>query len=466
MWRPLAGRSRPRGRLRGTGRGKARRAPAVIIYIQSTYGSPVASDVPDERRDSTLEEVFYHTDRIPFVHWREFTDAKTAVLLTGLTAVLSFVSGLSTLSQEAVAMEGPLGVLIPGAAPFVRFAGVLFAFLLGLLTVGLTGRKRLAWNAAVVVLPLVGLLPLVTLQRTDIPLVFLVLVALPLLAVNRSAFDQTIDLSSLQIAALSAIGGVFLYGTVGSYALREDFGALTSWSDAIYYVLITISTVGYGDITPTSVEAKWFSLSVVIFGTGAFTAAIGSFVVPAIESRMAAAFGNMTPSELTLLDNHVLVLGYSDLTDSLLDELADEDVVVITDDSDEAADLKNRDVNVLTDDPTEEEALRNARIVDAKGVVVATRDDAQDVMAILAARKANPDVRVVGAANDYSNVDKLEEVGADEVISPMNIGGRILGRSIVDDISTTNLLRDGTGDGETDEDASETDTATEPAPDS
>jgi len=87
-------------------------------------------------------------------------------------------------------------------------------------------------------------------------------------------------------------------------------------------------------------------------------------------------------------------------------------------------------------------------------------------MAILAARKANPDVRVVGAANDYSNVDKLEKVGADEVISPMNIGGRILGRSIVDDISTTNLLRDGTGDGETDGEASETDTATEPTPDS
>jgi voltage-gated potassium channel len=259
---------------------------------------------------------------------------------------------------------------------------------------------------------------------------------------------------------------VFLYGTVGSYALREEFGALTSWSDAIYYVLITISTVGYGDITPTTLEAKWFSLSVVIFGTGAFTAAIGSFVVPAIESRMAAAFGNMTPSELTLLDNHVLVLGYSDLTDSLLDELADEDVVVITDDSDEAADLKDRDVNVLTDDPTDGEALRNARIADARGVVVATRDDAQDVMAILAARKANPDVRVVGAANDYSNVDKLEKVGADEVISPMNIGGRILGRSIVDDISTTNLLRDGTGDGETDGEASETDTATEPTPDS
>jgi len=426
----------------------------------------VTSDVPEDGRESTLEEVFYHTDTVPFVYWQEFTDAKTAVLLTGLTAMLSFVSGLSTLSQEVVVIEGPLGALVPGAGPFVRFAGVLFAFVLGILTVGLTGRKRLAWDGAVVVLPLVGLLPVLTLQRTDVPLFLLAVATLPLLIVNRDAFDQTIDLSPLQVAALSAVGGVLLYGTVGSFALRDQFVELADWHDAIYYVVITIATVGYGDITPTTVEAQWFSLSVVVFGTGAFTAAIGSFVVPAIESRMAAAFGNMTPSELTLLDNHVLVLGYSDLTDSLLDELAEEDVVVITDDSDEAADLKDRDINVLTDDPTDEESLVNARIADARGVVVATRDDAQDVMAILAARKTNPDVRVVAAANDFKNVTKLEEVGADEVISPMNIGGRILGRSIVDDISTDNLLEDGTNDGGADDETSAADTATEPAPDS
>lgn len=156
---------------------------------------------------------------------------------------------------------------------------------------------------------------------------------------------------------------------------------------------------------------------------------------------MAAAFGNMTPSELTLLDDHVLILGYSDITDSLLDELAGEtDVVVVTENSDDAADLNDRDVNVLTDDPTDEDALRDARIEDARGVVVATRDDAQDVLAILAAKTANPDVRIVAAANEDKNVAKLEEVGADEVISPMIIGGRILGRSILEGTTTDGLF--------------------------
>jgi len=393
--------------------------------------------------------MFYHTERVPFVYWREFSNAKTAVLVTGLMAVLSFVTGLSTLSRGTVALEGPLGALVPGAAPFVRFAGVVFAFLLAILTVGLRGRKRLAWYAAMVVLPLVGVLPLATLQRTEVPLLLLVLIALPLLALNRDAFDQTIDLSSLQIAALAAIVGVLLYGAIGAYALRDDFGmAITGWTDAVYYVIITVSTVGYGDITPTTPETKWFSLSVVLLGSGAFTVAIGSLIVPAIESRMAAAFGNMTPSELTLLDDHVLILGYSDITDSLLDELDDEaDVVVITDDSDTAADLNDRDINVLTDDPTDEGALRDARIRDASGVVVATRDDAQDVLAILAARKTNPDVRVVAAANERKNVTKLEEVGADEVISPMVIGGRILGKSILEGTSTDRLFEDGASAG-------------------
>ncbi len=404
----------------------------------------MATDVPDDEQGSALEKLFYHTDRVPFIYWREFSDSKTTVLLTGLTAILLFVTGLSTLSQETVALEGPLAVLLPGVSPFVRFAGVVFAFLLGVVTVGLQGQKRLAWYTAVVVFPAVALLPLVTLQRTDVPLLVMVLVTFPLLVVNREAFDQTIELSSLQIAALSAVGGVFLYGTTGAYAMRADFGALDTWGDAVYYVIITISTVGYGDITPTTVETKWFSLSVVLLGTGAFTAAIGSLIVPAIESRMAAAFGNMTPSELTLLEDHVLVLGYSDVTDSLLDELTDDtEVVVITPDSDHASELDDRGVNVLTDDPTDESVLRDARVEAASGVVVATRDDAQDVLAVLATRGTNPDIRVVAAANEEKNVTKLEDVGADEVISPTVIGGRILGKSVLGDTSAEGLFEDG-----------------------
>ena len=397
--------------------------------------------------DSALEELFYTTERVRFVHWRQFSGLKPTILLTGVATVLSFVTGLSNLSKTEIVLGGPLAGVLPGAATYARFGGVLFAFLLGIITFGLQRRKRLALLGALVVLPLLAVVPLTTLGTTDIPLLVVVAAVLALLVSNRDQFDQSLDLSSMQIASLSSIVGVGLYGVVGSYGLRRSFVNLETWADAVYYVIVTFSTVGYGDITPTTPTAKWFSLSIIVFGSAAFTVAIGSLIVPAIESRMAAAFGNMTASELKLLEDHVLVLGYGDITESLLEELDGEvEVVVVTPDADVASDLKDEDVNVLTDDPTDESALRDARIDAARGVVVATRDDAEDMLAIVAAKKLNPDVRIVAAANHGMHVDKLEEVGADEVISPMRIGGRLLGRSILGRSATGSLFGADDGD--------------------
>ena len=399
----------------------------------------MSRETPDTKADSALEELFYNADKVRFVHWRQFSGARPTVVLTAFVTLLAFITGLSNLSRMELVLNGPLAGVVPGS--FARFGSVLFAFILGIVTVGLQRRKRIALYTALLVLPLVGVVPLTTLQTTDIPLLVLVLITVPLLVWNRDRFDQTLDLSSLQIASLSSILGVGLYGVVGAYGLRESFGGLETWPDAVYYVIVTFSTVGYGDITPVTQTAKWFSLSIIVLGSAAFTVAIGSLIVPAIENRMAAAFGNMTASELKLLEDHVLVLGYGDITESLLQELDGEtDVVVVTPDSNVAAELNDEGVNVLTDDPTDETALRDARIGAARGVVVATRDDATDMLAIVAAKKANPDVRIVAAANRGKHVDKLEEVGADEVISPMTIGGRLLGRSILGKPSTDSLF--------------------------
>jgi voltage-gated potassium channel len=347
-------------------------------------------------------------------------------------ALLSFVSGLSNLSQ-GTALDGPASAVVslpPGA---VEFAGVIFAFLLGPVVVGLQRRKRIAWRAAVVLLPLVGLLPLVTFQPTDVPLALAVFVTLPLLVRNRGQFDQSLGLSPLQIASVSTVGGVGLYGTVGAYAIRGQFEGLTTWSDAVYYVVVTVATVGYGDITPLTPQAQWFSLSIIVFGTAAFTVAVGALAGPIIESRLATAFGIMTASELSLLEDHVVVLGYGDLTDALLDELApDAETVVVTDDQSTASSLQAADCNVLTGDPTDEGTLGDVRLESARGVVVGSDDDARDVLAVLAVRNVAPDVRVVAAATEGKHVAKFERVGADRVVDVRALGGRLLGRSVLD----------------------------------
>lgn len=409
-----------------------RRWPTPVVIPLSVVAWNVAPDRSETRPESALEALFYHTDSVRFVYWEEFSGAKSTVLLTGLVAVAAFVTGLSQLGRETVVLEGPLAPVLPAPEGYVPFAGVVAAFLLLVLTFGLNRRKRLAWYGTVVVMALATVVPLATFQSTDLPLLVLVLVTFPLLARNRHQFDRRLELSPIQIAALSSIGAVLLYGTVGAYAFRDQFVAIDTWGDAVYYVVVTIATVGYGDITPVTAQARWFSLSVIVLGTGAFTAAIGTFVVPVIEKRMAAAVGTMTP-DFTLLEDHVLVLGYGDITEAMLSAFPDDvDVVVVTQDPETASALNGEDVDVIVDDPADTSTLRTARIEAARGVVVATEDDARDVLAIIAVQQANPDVHVVAAANEQHHADKLEAVGADEVVSPTLIAGRLLGESVLE----------------------------------
>jgi voltage-gated potassium channel len=423
-----------------------------MFLWRTDVGWRVAGDAR-ERSDSALEELFDHAERVHLVNWSTFSGAKATVILLGTVAVLSFVTGLSALSQSTIVLDGPLGGLFPGAENLIRLYGVFFAFVIAGLTVGLQRRVRVAWYATLVTLPLVALLPLLTADATDVPVLLLTLVASPLVVRNRNHFDQSLDLSAFQTAALAAFVGAQIYGTVGAFALREEFVGVESLTDALYYIIVTGTTVGYGDATPTTQLTKLFALSVIVLGTGTFTIASGSLLIPAIESRISSAFGNMSASELTLLEDHVLVLGHSELTEPLLDELGGTmDVVVVTEDTDAASALREGEHKVLTADPTETEALQDARIGAAAGVVAAADDDAVDVLAVLAARQANPDVRIVAAATDRKHVDKLYGVGADSVVSPTVIGGRMLGRSVAgedvaDEDSTAGPDADDAADG-------------------
>ncbi|WP_336037597.1 NAD-binding protein [Halobacterium yunchengense] len=389
------------------------------------------TDARDGRGDVALEELFDRSERVRLVDWSGLSGAKTTVLLLSTVAVVSFLTGLSHLTQPTVSLGGPLAGLAPGASGVVRLYGVLWAFVLAALTVGLQRRLRVAFYGVLVALPLVALVPLVTASATDLPLLVASAVAVPHVVRNRRQFDEAVSLSAFQTAAVAAFVGVQVYGTVGAYVLRGEFVRIDTLTDAFYYIIVTGTTVGYGDMTPTSSLAKLFTLSVIVLGTGSFTVATGSLVVPAIESRISSAFGQMSASELSLFEDHVLVLGHGDLTAPLLDTFDEStDVVVVTEDTAAASSLRDAGVNVLTADPTDGDVIGDARVETASGVVVATDDDARDVLAVLAARKANPDVRIVAAATDSKHVETLADVGADDVVSPTDVGARLLGRSV------------------------------------
>ena len=390
-----------------------------------------------------------HEPRVVLVRTR------AAIWLPTLVAVISFVTGVANISATEV--SGPLAayVDIPQAVQRTAgFTGALTGFLMLLTASGMRRRLRAAWVATLVLLPVTALQGLAQSSQFSLPLVVLSVLSLPTVLVHYRRFDRRLDLTATQLAAAAALAGSLVYGTAGAYALREQFNGVSSVLDAFYFTVVTASTVGYGEITPIHPNgqgARLFTLSVVVLGTASFALALGSLLGPAIEARFAQALGTMNDTEIELLEDHVVVLGYGDLTEPLVDELGTvAEFVVVTPDNDLAARLRARDVHAVVGDPSDEGPQRQAAIDTARAVIAATNDDAQDAFAILTARQLHDDARIVAAATDRENTQKLRSAGADAVISPAVIGGHMLVESALGSADMEGLAARLLGDEATD----------------
>jgi voltage-gated potassium channel len=256
--------------------------------------------------------------------------------------------------------------------------------------------------------------------------------AIPSVLYNRRRFDRTMELTTAQLGAGVAIVGAQFYGTVGAYALRDDFANVNTLVDAFYYTLVTASTVGYGDATPTSQVGRLFGMSVVLIGTASFAIALGTLLGPVIQARFAKALGRMSESDLGLLDGHVLVLGYSDIVSAILDDIRDrEDILIVSPNREAVLELTDQGVNAITAEPDDEVSLREAGVERARTVIVATDNDAADALTILTVRQLNPSVEILAVATNRENIGKFERAGANTVISPAVIAARQLVQSVL-----------------------------------
>jgi voltage-gated potassium channel len=352
-----------------------------------------------------------------------------AVALTSVVAVLSIATGIANIGTEAVL--GPVAAIVPPAIQQTAgFSGTLTGFVLLISAYGLRRGLRVAWVSAAVLLPLTAVQGLVQSSPLSLPMVVLSVLALPTVLATRSRFDRDLSLTTAQIAAGLALVGVLIYGTVGAFALRDRFRGIETLLDAFYFTIVTASTVGYGDVVPQSPMAKLFATSIVVVGTASFAVALGALLGPVIQARFAAALGRMNQTNLDLLEGHVIVLGYGELTEQILAELHDEtDVVVVVDDPERVSELVAEDYDAVAADPSDEAALDRIGIDAARAVIAATEDDAQDALAVLTARQLNPSIRIVAAATNHENVRKLERAGANTVISPTVIGGHLVAES-------------------------------------
>lgn len=351
---------------------------------------------------------------------------RSVVVMTTAVGLLSLLTGIIHITSPA-----PIGVVQPYIPAIVSdmagFTGAMTGFVILLCAYLLKQGRRVGWYGVLLLLPLSAIQGLIQASMFSIPLILLSVIAIPTVVLNRSKFNRPLALDATQIAAGVAIIGAFAYGTFGSFALRDQYTGVETMLDAFYYTLITATTVGYGDATPETQVARLFGISVVVFATASFAVFLGTLLAPAIEARFTRALGRMTESELERLDNHVVLIGFGDLTVPVIESLDDRvEYLIIEDRDDIVPRIQSREFHLLVGSGTDEQTLRQARASRARAIIIATDDDARDVLAILTARDVAPNVRIVAAATNTENVQKMRNAGASVVISPATIGGRLL----------------------------------------
>ncbi|QRY24195.1 NAD-binding protein [Halobacterium sp. BOL4-2] len=380
----------------------------------------------------------------------ERVPGRLAVALTLVVAVLSVATGVVGIIDPGTGF-GPVAEYVPAwVSQAAGFTGALTGFLLVVSAVGLRRGLRAAWYSTVVLLPVTAAQGLLQATPYSVPLVVVSVGSLPVVGVTAGRFTGRTPRSTSQLAVGTGLIGVLAYGTVGTYVLRGDdgFRAVSTVLDAFYYTLVTATTVGYGDITPTTQAARLFSLSVLVSGAASFAVALTTLIGPALEARLANVLGRMTQRDLDALNDHVVVAGYGDLTEPILTELdrGPGEYVVVTSDDRSVTALRERDLHVLVAEPADDEALTRAGVDRARAVVAATNDDGEDALVVLTVRESHPDVAVVAAASDQENEAKLRRAGADTVISPAVIGGRLIAQSALGDHDAERKAHDVVGD--------------------
>ena len=214
---------------------------------------------------------------------------------------------------------------------------------------------------------------------------------------------------------------ILLYGILGSIFIMN-----LNIFDSIYYTIITIATVGYGDIIPITPLEKIFSVTLAISGVG-LLAYIVTFIISSVtENLHDIRSGRIMERKLAEMENHYILCGFGRVGAAVYEELMkrNQKVIIIEKNEERLEDIEENDnVIALHANATEDKTLKRLNIDKSLGVIVATGSDVDNLFIVLTTRELYKDAWITSRASKKENINRLKHAGANKVISPEASGG-------------------------------------------
>ena len=226
-------------------------------------------------------------------------------------------------------------------------------------------------------------------------------------------------------------------GSVGFYLIGGD-----DWSfiDSMYMTILTLSTVGFGEVHPLSEIGKLWAILLIIFGVSGF-----AYIVYELGSELIQlnTYRSRTMrKKISKLQLHYVICGYGRMGAIIASEFQKKNIsfVIIEINDSKIIDIQENGYNHIHGDATLDETLINAGIIDSKGIVVVLDNDQDNLFVTMSARNLNQDSYIISRCSKQDTGNKLKRAGANKVVNPYITGGHRMAELLIspniDDIVT------------------------------
>jgi len=309
--------------------------------------------------------------------------------------------------------------LRPKMLPPMLIGGGMVTMALGLLL-----RSRVAWTMALLLAATAVVSMLLGRLSESRPLLAYFLFVLAALMLTWRRFDRS-SVTASTLFALTSVTMLLMYATFGAYYLGNDYKpAITDLATALYYAIVTMSTVGYGDIAPQTPEAKMFAVSVIILGVAVFATSLTAIIGPMVSSSVERIVSRKDKSMKR--ENHFIVIGNTPLAVNTWRELARRKHRVTRILSEAVDDGELQEADIVVGDPSSVEVLGEAGAARAEAVLAMLEDDSENAFIVLAVKELGGDARTVAAVNDARHLSRVKLVQPDVLIAPQVLGGELI----------------------------------------